>query len=95
MRTGPPSEEPELVALVARRRIRRAGEVVARVQGRIPEELVGRAVESVGAGFRGDVDLGAGAAAETGIIGAGQNFELADGIRRRIDRRMSSVSGRC
>ena len=73
----------ELVALVLRTLLRGRSKEVARIQSTVPEELVGRAVELIGAGPEDDVHLPAGVAAERGVVGAGRDLELAHGVHGR------------
>ena len=80
---GPARGRSELVALVLRALLRGRSEEVARVQSAVPEELVGRAVELIGAGLEHHVYLPAGVAAERGVVGAGRDLELAHGVHRR------------
>ena len=42
-------------------------------------------IQGVGAGTRDDVDLSAGIAAECGVVGVGEHFELADGVDGRAN----------
>ena len=85
----------ELVLVVGRRDRRRARErrralrqEVDRVQAVVAEELVGRAVQVVGAGLGGDGDGGPGGAPVLRGVGAGDDLELLD----RVDRRAGDLA---
>ena len=59
-------------------------EVIARIERRVAEEFVGRAVQTDCApDLHDDVDLAAAVASERSVVGAGQDFELAHGVHRR------------
>ena len=74
---------PELIALELRDVPGRVVEIVARVEGGVPVELVGRASPPVGAAPGHEIELAAGAPAVLrGIVG-GLHLELLDGVHRR------------
>ena len=56
-------------------------EEVVRLEIGVAEELEQRPVDVVGAGFRDDVDVGAGVAAIARVVGRGLNLELLQGVR--------------
>src|SRR5205085_8779818 len=60
------------------RRGRGVGEKVVGVEPLVANELEGRAVESIRAAARDDVDLAAAAAARFGRVEAAQHFEFAN-----------------
>ena len=79
----PARDAAELAALViAERRSRTLREIVVRIERRVAEELVGAAVELVGAGLVDDVQDAAEAAAVLGGIVRAEHLELLD----RVDR---------
>ena len=79
--------QAELVAPVVGRGLTRRREGVPGVQRVGAEEFVGGAVEPIRARHRRHVDLRAGVAAERGVVGAGLDLELPDGVNRRADGR--------
>ena len=74
----------ELVPLVTRGRFAGGRKKIPRIQRVVAEKLIQRSVKLVRAGLERHVDLPARVAAKGGVVAAGQNLELADGVHRRV-----------
>jgi len=82
---GPPKVEPKLITQPEwLYRARLVGEEVRGVQRPVPEELVGRAMQFVGARLDHRVDDRAGTPSELGGISVGLNLELLEGVHGRL-----------
>ena len=71
-------------------------EEVVRVEGFIAEELEQRSVQSIGAGFGHNVHVGAGVAAEAGIVSGGLDLEFLNSVGvgsgdSRIEARVARI----